>query len=252
MGVSMALAEAWVRRWERQQERYAVDREERFTVIADVVESVTVGHPEPLLVDLGSGPGSLSMRLSARLPHARILAVDVDPLLLELGRTHAPDAARYVEALIGEEGWLAALDLDGPLDAAVSTTALHYPEPDRLRAIYRELAAVLRPGGVLVNGDHLAPADPALAGLAAAVGRSRERRQGSGSGEDWASWWADAREVPEFADLMAARELRPAPASGDGNGLSVRGHEELLREAGFREVGTVWRCGDSCVLVAVR
>ncbi|WP_327064867.1 class I SAM-dependent methyltransferase [Kitasatospora sp. NBC_01250] len=254
MAVGTALADTWVRRWERQQERYAVDREERFTVIADVVESVTGGQQAPLVVDLGSGPGSLARRIAARLPQARILAVDVDPLLLELGRSHAPDAARYVEVLIGEDGWLAELELelDGPVDAVVSTTALHYPAPERLREIYRELAAVLRPGGVLVNGDHLAPADPALARLTAAVGRARAQRQGTGGGEDWGRWWAEVRLVPEFAELLAARELRPAPASGDGNGLSAREHEELLREAGFREVGPVWQCGDSCVLVAVR
>ncbi|MGF1426596.1 class I SAM-dependent methyltransferase [Kitasatospora sp. LaBMicrA B282] len=253
MAVSMTLAEAWVDRWERQQERYAVGREERFAAIADVVEEVTRGQPAPLVADLGSGPGSLAIRLAARLPHARILAVDVDPLLLELGRTRAPEAARYVQALIGEDGWLAALELDRPLDAAVSTTALHYPEPDRLRAIYRELAAALRPGGVLVNGDHLAPdGGPALSSLATAVGRGCEQRLGAASGEDWAGWWAEVRRVPEFADLLAARDLRPAPATGDGNGLSARAHEELLLAAGFREAGTVWRCGDSCVLVAVR
>ncbi|MFF7636118.1 class I SAM-dependent methyltransferase [Kitasatospora sp. NPDC008050] len=252
MGVSTALAETWVRRWERQQERYAVDREERFAVIADLVERVTRGQRSPLVVDLGSGPGSLAVRLVARIPSARIVAVDIDPLLLELGRTHAPQAARYVEALIGGEDWIAALGLDRPVDAAVSTTALHYPEPERLRAIYRELAGVLRPGGVLVNGDHLAPADPAIAALATAVGHCRTRRQGAGDGEDWAGWWAEVRRVPEFAELLAARAARTAPGSGDGNGLSAQHHEDLLREAGFRHVGVVWRCGASAVLVAVR
>ena len=37
MGLSLATAERWVERWELQQQRYAVDREERFTVVADVV-----------------------------------------------------------------------------------------------------------------------------------------------------------------------------------------------------------------------
>ncbi|MFI9273084.1 class I SAM-dependent methyltransferase [Kitasatospora sp. NPDC052896] len=252
MGVSMALAETWVERWERQQERYAVDREERFTVIADVVEWVTGRQERPLVLDLGSGPGSLAVRIAARLPHAHLVAVDVDPLLLELGRTNAPDAARFVEALIGADGWLDVLELDRPVDAAVSTTALHYPAPERLLEIYRELAAVLRPGGVLVNGDHLAPPEPVLASLAATVGHRRAGRQGPVPAEDWAAWWAAARQVPEFADLLAERSAKAAPTSGEGNGLSVLQHQELLREAGFREVGEVWRYGDSCVLVAVR
>ncbi len=251
-GVGMTETQTWSERWERQQERYAVGREERFTVIADVVEYATQGQEHPLVIDLGCGPGSLAARLGARLPAARIVAADIDPLLLELGRTHYPDAARYVEVMIGAPGWLAALDLDGPLDAAVSTTALHYPEPDTLREIYRELAAALRPGGVLVNGDHLLPEDPALTPLTAAIGRRRSDRERANEAEDWASWWTAVSQDTQLANLLAARDEQPAPASGDGNGLSIAQHERLLREAGFHHVGPVWQYGYSCVLVAVR
>lgn len=154
MGVSMGTARTWVERWERQQQRYAVDREERFTVIADVTEHLCAGRGRPLLLDLGCGPGSLSARLARRLPDAEIVAVDRDPVLLELGRTHHCEAARYVDAVIGEDGWTHALGLDRGVDVAVSTTALHYlPAPALLRT-YRGLAALLRPGGALVNGDH--------------------------------------------------------------------------------------------------
>lgn len=147
MGLSLATAEQWVERWELQQQRYAVDREERFTVIADVVEHVTAGRAgRPLVVDLGCGPGSLAARLVRRLPDAEIVAVDRDPVLLELGRTHHPDAARYVDAEIGGPGWTGTLGLDRPLDAAVSTTALHYLDRDTLLRTYRQLASLLRPG----------------------------------------------------------------------------------------------------------
>lgn len=242
----------WVARWDRQQERYAVDREERFTVIADVVEQATEGQDGPLVVDLGSGPGSLSLRLAARLPRARIIAADIDPLLLELGRSHRSEAVRFVEVLIGRPGWIEALELDRPLDAAVSSTALHYPDPRTLREIYRDLAGVLRPGGVLVNGDHLVPQDPVLAGYTELVGRRHLARHGLAGAEDWASWWAEVAREPEFAELLTARERQPAPAAGDGNGLSAAQHGRLLREAGFRHVGPVWQYGSSCVLVAVR
>src|ERR671931_2332812 len=176
MGVSMATAKAWVERWELQQQRYAVDREERFTVIADVVEHVTDGRARPLLLDLGCGPGSLAARLAERLPEAEIVAVDMDPLLLELGRTHHAGAARYVDTVIGDDGWTGALELGRPLDAAVSTTALHYlPEPTLLDT-YRRLAALLRPGGALVNGDHFPEDVTRCSELTAHVGRRRAER----------------------------------------------------------------------------
>ncbi|MDT0345712.1 class I SAM-dependent methyltransferase [Streptomyces litchfieldiae] len=251
MGVSMATAEMWVERWERQQQRYAVDREERFTVIADVVEHVTAGRTRPLLVDLGCGPGSLAARLATRLPHADIVAVDMDPLLLELGRTHHTRVARFVDAEIGADGWIAALDLDRPLDAAVSTTALHYlPEPV-LRRAYEELAALLRPGGVLVNADHLPQDGAPTAEIAAHVGRRRAARSRTHQHEDWASWWAAAARDPELADLFAGR-LRRLPAHGGDNQLTVSRHVALLRQAGFAHVSPVWQFGDSHVLVATR
>ncbi|GAA2544303.1 MULTISPECIES: class I SAM-dependent methyltransferase [Streptomyces] len=254
MGVSMAAARTWVERWERQQERYAVDREERFTVITDVVEHVTAGRARPLLLDLGCGPGSLSARLADRLPDAEVVAVDMDPLLLELGRTHHANAARYVDAVIGEEGWTDALGLERPLDAAVSTTALHYlPEPV-LRDTYRRLAALLRPGGVLVNGDHFPPEEAPCSDITAYVGRRRAERTGGHAHEDWQSWWAAASRDPELADLFTERERRRA-ASGGGGGdedLTAGHHAALLRQAGFRHVTPVWQFGDSVVLVAVK
>ncbi|MEU0198008.1 MULTISPECIES: class I SAM-dependent methyltransferase [unclassified Streptomyces] len=254
MGLSLATAERWVERWELQQQRYAVDREERFTVIADVVEHITTGRAaRPLVVDLGCGPGSLAARLVRRLPQAEIVAVDRDPLLLELGRTHHPDAARYVDAEIGAPGWTGALGLDRPLDAAVSTTALHYLDRDTLLRTYRQLAALLRPGGVLVNGDHLPQDETGPAGIAAHVGQCRADRQRAFAHEDWGSWWAAVADDPELADLLAERRDREAsPDTGSPAELPLSAHLDLLRQAGFRKAGPVWQYGDSCVVVAVR
>jgi SAM-dependent methyltransferase len=251
MGVSMATAGMWVERWERQQQRYAVDREERFTVIADVIEHVTADRTRPLLVDLGCGPGSLAARLAARLPHADIVAVDRDPLLLELGRTHHAGAARFVDAEIGANGWTASLSLDRPLDAAVSTTALHYLPERVLRRTYEELAALLRPGGVLVNGDHLPQEGAPSAAITSHVGRRRAARSRTHQHEDWTSWWAAAARDPELTDLFAERLRRP-PSRGGDNQVSLSRHVGLLGEAGFEHVSPVWQFGDSHVLVAIR
>src|SRR6266699_978348 len=129
-------AAAWVDRWDAQQQVYLPDREERFTVLIDAVQECA-GRPDPLVLDLGCGPGSLAVRLLDRIPAANVVAVDADPLLLALGRA-------------------ACAAPDRPADAAVSTTALHWLPPDALAAMYAEVASVLRPGGLVLNGDHLA------------------------------------------------------------------------------------------------
>ncbi|MGP3689774.1 class I SAM-dependent methyltransferase [Streptomyces sp. IBSNAI002] len=248
--VTARTAARWVERWERQQQRYAVDREERFTVITDVVERMTAGRAAPLVLDLGSGPGALAARLAGRLPDAEVLAVDADPLLLELGRSHYGPALRHVEAVIGRPGWLDVLALDRPVDAVVSATALHYLGESTLRQVYQELAGRLRPGGVLVNGDHISPDAPCIAELALHVGERHSERY-LDTTEDWESWWSEAAADPELAPRLADCGPDRHPHC-EGNDLTLSGHVALLREAGFRQTGTVWQFGHSHVVVALR
>ncbi|MGW0842286.1 class I SAM-dependent methyltransferase [Streptomyces sp. NPDC002787] len=254
MGVSMGTAKRWVERWELQQQHYAIAREERFTVIADVVEHVVAHQDRPLVLDLGCGPGSLASRLTQRLPDAEIVAVDMDPVLLELGRAHHADAARYVDAVIGDGGWTDTLGLDRPLDAVVSTTALHYLPERTLRRTYRRLESLLRPGGVLVNGDHFAPDDRRCSELTAHVGRRRAERSRTHDHENWAAWWSAAAQDPELTDLFAEREKRQAALAhhGTDNDLTLARHVDLLGLAGFRHITPVWQFGDSHVLVALK
>ncbi|MFC8592048.1 class I SAM-dependent methyltransferase [Streptomyces atroolivaceus] len=215
MSVSMSTAQLWVDRWEQQQQRYAIDQEERFTVVADVVEHVTSGHETPCVLDLGCGPGSLPARLIERLPQAEIVAVDMDPLLLALARARHPDAARYVEAVIGEEGWTSALALQGPIDAVVSTTALHYLPEGILRSTYAELRTLLRPGGVLINADHLSQDGAGFAEIAEFVGVRRAERRHAFD-HDWETWWSAVENeassrIRSLAALLAS--VKPPPCT---------------------------------------
>src|SRR6266702_4672170 len=91
------LATTWIRRWDAQQEFYVTDREERFAVIGDIVaNTITTGT----VLDLGCGPGSLAGRLAERLPGARIIGVDADPLLLAMARGRY-GAIEFVDADLG-------------------------------------------------------------------------------------------------------------------------------------------------------
>lgn len=243
-------AEFWMRRWDAQQERYVADREERFTVIGDVVEhALRAGPANPTILDLGCGPGSLSGRLADRLPEATVIGLDADPLLLSLGRTHYGDRVRFVETDLGGTDWLDQVPTS--IHAAVSTTALHWLEPDQLAALYRTLGALLRPGGVFVNGDHLPSGDEALTGLARLVRERRAARVGVTENEEWSAWWEAVRADGELSPLADERSRR-AIAHHGSNDLSVQQHADLLRRSGFRSAGPVWQCGDDHVLVGIR
>jgi SAM-dependent methyltransferase len=246
-------ARQWLDRWDRQQEFYLADREERFAVIADVVE--TACGAEPLVVDLGVGPGSLAIRLLDRLPGARVVGIDADPLLLGLARSaySGRRGLRLVDHDLRMPGWLDALHLDRAPDAFVSTTALHWLTRDELAGLYAACASALPPGGVLVNGDHLhdGEARPGLDSLTRAVRERRSARVGSPGDEDWQAWWDAVRQAPELADLAAMRGPHGVEHDVDV-AACFDDHVAALRRAGFAEAGTVWQHGDDRVLVAVR
>jgi SAM-dependent methyltransferase len=253
--LTTTVAQTWITRWDRQQEGYLPDREERFTALIDAVELGT-GRPDPLVLDLGCGPGSLSTRLLDRLPGATVVAIDTDPLLLALGRgAHSgrPEL-RFADLDLRTPGWAAELGLDRPADAAVSTTALHWlPEPD-LRKAYAELASVLRPGALFLNGDNLDVGTPALHRLERALTeRATNRRFGDDAPEDWRQWWDAAAADPALAGLVAARADKNAAASHHGSeSAHLSLHTNALRDAGFGEIGTLWQHGNNRILCAIR
>jgi trans-aconitate methyltransferase len=247
--IDSAVADHWIRRWDAQQEYYIADREERFTIIGDVLAHATAETAEPVVLDLGCGPGSLSGRLAERLPHARVIGLDTDPLLLALARAHYTGRAEFVDADLSTSDWTALVP--ARVDAAVSTTALHWLNPEPLAVLYRTLGNLIRPGGVFVNGDHLPIGEPRLDAIAKAVRQARAERVGVTENEDWQAWWAAAEADSALAPLVTARSERSIQHHGS-NDLTVHQHAELLRQAGFGSVGPVWQTGDEHVLVAVR
>jgi SAM-dependent methyltransferase len=256
-----AAARDWIDRWDRQQEVYMADREERFTALIDAVEAA-VSRPDPLILDLGCGPGSLAVRVLARLPGATVVAVDADPVTLALGRAAYSDrpGLRFLSLDLRAPGWTTTLGLaPGRLvDAVVSTTALHWLSGTELRDLYAALAGLLRPGGVFLDGDHLREDDtatPILARLDQALEDQEARRRypdgHADRGEDWNQWWQSVAADPALA-AAAAERARGYVHHGDEGGAQLAAHTTALRAAGFAEVGTLWQRGSSRVLCGVR
>jgi SAM-dependent methyltransferase len=253
--VGRDAAMAWIGSWDAQQQEFMPERENRFTALIDAVAKGT-GHAEPLILDLGCGPGSLSVRLLDRLPGATVVAVDADPLLLALGRAAWGDrpGLRFADLDLREPGWSARLGLDRPADAVVSTTALHWLPTDALAAVYAEVATVLRPGGLLLDGDHLRE-DEAEAPTLARLGRALvecEVRRNPDSGATWSGWWAEVRADPALAGLAVSRDSRGIDAEHHGSPAGLLAtHVAALRKAGFAEIGTLWQLGDNRLLCGV-
>lgn len=243
----------WLRRWDAQQEVYVESRERRFDVMLSFLEVLL--PPDLVALDLAAGAGSGSARLLRRLPGARCVAVDTDPVLLRLGTEALGDQGgrlRWVPADLREPGWMDALG-GQRFDAVISTTALHWLTPAELARVYGQLANLLTPGGVLLNGDLLPP--PAHASrLRAALEEVDRRRQAAAlarGAQAWQQWWDTLRAGPALREAFAERDRLWLDGTGP-RAASLAFHEAALLEAGFAEAGVVWQDLQERVLLALR
>lgn len=245
-------AAAWLRRWDHQQAGYVIDRDEMFGLMLDVAQRL--GAAPGRALDLGCGPGSLAARVLDRFPGAHVTGVDIDPVLLEIGRRTLGDRIRWVEADLRTPSWHERLEEPQRFDIALSATALHWLDPGHLPHLAEGLAARIRPGGVFLNYDTMLadPAQPRLAELTEQLRLAlRDRTVGSGGSEDWESWWAALAEEPELVELLAERDRR----FGDrrhSTVTTITHFEQAFRDAGFTEVGTLTQVTDRRLLVAIR
>ena len=241
----------WLRRWDAQQQLHIPDREDRFTAIVDALAAFAGDAPRVL--DLGSGPGSLSIRILDRIPGARVIAIDTDPVLIDIGRGALGDRhqLRFVDSDLRGD-WVASLPEAPPFDAAVSTTALHWLGLAELLGVYRTLAAVLRPGGVLLNGDRFDyDHDQRVIGQIASTVQPEWPPVPEGA-ETWDAWWSATERDPALADAVAERQRRRHEHPHDNDTHRYEFHRAALLSAGFSEVGTVWQRLVNRVLIAVR
>ena len=242
---------SWLRRWDAQQQLHIPDREARFTAMVDAL--VAFVGTSPRLLDLGCGPGSLSARVLQRMPDAEIVAIDTDPVLLTIGRGALASHERlhFIDADLRGD-WVSQLPLEAPFDAAVSTTALHWLSLPELVRLYRSLAELLRPSGVLLDGDRLDFDHDQRTIAAVAREVQQEWPPAPPDAEDYESWWNAAMAEPAFADAANERQRRHHDHPHDNEAHSYEFHRAALLAAGFTEVGTLWQRLANRVLIAVR
>jgi trans-aconitate 2-methyltransferase len=186
------------------------------------------------VLDAGCGSGRVTAQLLERLPAGQVVALDGSPTMVEEARGRLGDDDRVTFVLAD---LLEPLPVDPVVDAILSTATFHWvTDHDRL---FRNLAAVLRPGGRLVaqcgGGDNVATVLAAAADVA----------PGFGLDPSWRGPWLFA--TPEAtAERLAAAGfteietwLHPEPTPLEpGEPLEtflativLRDHLALLREA---------------------
>ena len=150
---------AWFERWQAQQNCYVPERLYRFDLMFQWPNLPR--EAEVHILNLGCGPGSLALRALECYPNAHVVAVDFDPVLLAMGQHVAQDRTDRIQFLqvdIRDARWWTAYD--DTFDLVMSATALHWLGAENLARTYRRAYQALKPGGWLINSDHIASDHP--------------------------------------------------------------------------------------------
>jgi len=169
------------------------------------------------ILDLGAGDGRLLALLRIDRPEAFGVATDLSPTMLDAARARFAGDASVQVVEHDLDAPLSVLGEAGSFDAVVSCFAIHHCSHARKRALYAEVFALLEPGGVFYNLEHVSSPTPELhAAFFAALGMT-------------------------LADEDRSNQL-----------LDVETQVGWLREIGFAQVDCFWKWRELAVFGGVK
>jgi len=166
------------------------------------------------ILDLGTGGGRLLALVKAARPQAHLTGLDFSPAMLA---TAAASFAQEKNVEIIEWDFDQPLPRMDPFDAVISSFAIHHVSDERKRALYGEVFALLAPGGVFCNLEHVASPTVAL-----------------------------------HNEFLRSMGLAPDEEDPSNKLLDVETQLRWLREIGFDDVDCHWKWRELALLAGVR
>ena len=121
-----------------------------------VDQAVLLGRASGWLLDIGTGPGGIALKIARRLTNFRVVGVDFSLSMIRAARRSAAEQGLAGRAFFPVADAKRLCFPDACFDLVLSNSVLHHlqdPIP-----LFNEMARVLKPGGVILVRDLRRPA----------------------------------------------------------------------------------------------
>ena len=110
------------------------------------------------LLDLGCGDGILGRTVLAEYAEATGVFVDFSEHMIEAAKKKAELCrATFIVQDLATKNWTQSVANHAPFDLVLSGLAIHHLPDERKRELYHEIFDLLKPGGLFLNLEHVAP-----------------------------------------------------------------------------------------------
>lgn len=241
-----------LRLWDLQQNYHVKYREERYSAMFELIEASSEGPYR--ILDLASGPGSLSIRFLEKYPDSETVMMDQDPVLLRISKEN-------FKKISGKHSWVTG-DISQPstftplaqdsFDAVMTTTALHWLSDDALLRVYGQSFRILKHSGIFLNGDLIHSKNDSeefnqLEKKASEVHTDKVEWE---SVPDWDEFWRMISETPDLSEEWKSRNEVYPQDWDHRHRITLESHCNYLEEVGFSVPGVVWSNFSDRILMA--
>src|SRR6185436_439117 len=116
-------------------------------------------------LDIGCGDGVLGQAVLAHYPDAYGILLDFSQPMIEAAQHKLASRKENLTFIVQDYGlpaWLESVKAYAPFDVIVSGFSIHHQPDSRKRELYQEIYYLLKPGGIFLNLEHIAPGSPWL------------------------------------------------------------------------------------------
>ncbi len=194
---------------------------------------------EVRVLEVGTGTGLTTIRILDADPRIKVVTVDADGNLMDKAKLVLSDKAERIEFI--HKDILSALQAmgDESIDAMASALTIHNFPPEYRKLVIKELARVLKRGGLFVNADKYAFDDPDA--------HARSLKEQIDSFDMF-----DTMDIPEV-DIPALKKGWIQHYQDDERTKITESEQiEMLKELGFKDIEVIFRESMEAVITAIK